>query len=283
MQVIAHGGAGSPPDEPHWRQRRLQAAVDVGVTAETPMEAVCETIRALEADPAFNAGVGSAVQSDGRIRTDAGLMTDDRRCGAVAGLDGVVHAIDAARAVLEETPHVLLAGDPAETFADAHGIETDADCWSDRTQSRWDDADSPGNTVAEQLAWLREHYDGHDTVGAVATDGDRLVAGTSTGGRWAALAGRVGDVPQVGAGFYASASGGASATGAGEDIAREALARRAVDLLASGRSPEQAAADAMDAFAERADGTAGVIVLDRDGRGGSAFTSQAMQTARATK
>ncbi len=247
------------------------------------MDAVCETIRVLESDPAFNAGVGSAVQSDGRIRTDAGIMTDDRQCGAVAGLDGVVHAIDAARAVLEETPHVTLAGDPAVEFAAAHSIETDLDCWSDRTRQRWRDAVSPGSTVTEQLEWLDEHFGGHDTVGAVATDGDALVAGTSTGGRWAALAGRVGDVPQIGAGFYASEAGGASATGAGEDIAREALARRAVELLEDGYSPHDAAQQAIDTFGRQADGTAGVIVLDQEGTAGEAFDSPAMQTAGASR
>ncbi len=246
------------------------------------MKAVCETIRALESDPAFNAGVGSDVQSDGRIRTDAGLMTGDRQCGAVAGLDGVVHAIDAARAVLEETPHVMLAGEPAVEFAAAHGIETDADPWSDRTRERWRDTDPPGSTVTEQLAWLDEHFGGHDTVGAVATDGDTLVAGTSTGGRWAALAGRVGDVPQIGAGFYASEAGGASATGAGEDIAREALARRAVELLEDGQSPRGAAKGAIETFGDRVEGTAGVIVLDQAGTMGEAFNSPAMQTARAS-
>jgi len=246
------------------------------------MEAVCEAIHALETDPAFNAGVGSAVQSDGRIRTDAGIITDDRQCGAVAGLEGIVHAIDAARAVLEETPHVMLAGEPAVEFAAAHGIEIDADPWSDRTRERWLDTEPPGSAVREQLAWLREHFDGHDTVGAVATDGDTLVAGTSTGGRWAALAGRVGDVPQIGAGFYAGEAGGASATGAGEDIAREALARRAVELLEDGHSPRGAAEQAIETFGERAEGTAGVIVLDQEGTAGEAFNSAAMQTARAS-
>jgi len=282
VRVIAHGGAGSTPEHPRRRRRRLDAAVEAGLGTDTPMDAVCRTIRVLEADPAFNAGIGSDVQSDGHIRTDAGIMTDDRQVGAVAGLEGVVHSITVARAVLTETPHVLLAGDPAVEFAAAHGVETDADPWSDRTRTRWADADPPGESVTDQLAWLREHFDGHDTVGAVATDGDTLVAGTSTGGRWAALAGRVGDVPQVGAGFYADGAGGASATGAGEDIAREALARRAVELLEDGYAPSDAAEQAIETFDDRVEGTAGVIVLNRDGTAGSASNSDAMQTAGAS-
>ncbi|WP_158854063.1 isoaspartyl peptidase/L-asparaginase [Halorhabdus sp. CUG00001] len=280
MRIIAHGGAGSPPEQPPERQQRIENAIDAGLAQETPLEAVCETITALEADPWFNAGVGSAVQTDGAVRTDAGLMTDDRECGAVAGLEGVANAIDVARAVLEETPHVMLAGEPAIDFAGANGVETDVDCWADRTRERWNETTPPGDAVAEQLDWLAENFGGNDTVGAVATDGDRIVTGTSTGGRWAALAGRVGDVPQVGAGFYATKAGGASATGAGEDIAKEALARRAVRCLEDGDSPERAATRAIDRFDDRVEGTAGVIVLDRDGSAGSAYNSAAMQTAR---
>ncbi|WP_181686278.1 isoaspartyl peptidase/L-asparaginase [Halorhabdus salina] len=280
MRIIAHGGAGSPPEEPPERRERIEAAVEAGLDRETPLDAVCATISFLEADPWFNAGVGSAVQTDGQIRTDAGLMTDDRECGAVAGLDGVANAIDVARAVLEETPHVMLAGEPATDFAAANGVETGVDCWADRTQERWDETTPPGESVAEQLDWLADQFGGSDTVGAVATDGDRIVTGTSTGGRWAALAGRVGDVPQIGAGFYATDAGGASATGAGEDIAKEAVARRAVEHLEDGDSPERAASRAIERFDDRVEGTAGVIVLDRDGRAGSAYNSAAMQTAQ---
>ncbi|MFB6128393.1 MAG: isoaspartyl peptidase/L-asparaginase, partial [Halorhabdus sp.] len=283
MEVIAHGGAGSSPDDPAARQAVLDDAVARGLDAATPLDAVVVTINTLEADPAFNAGVGSAVQSDGRIRTDAGLMTDDGAVGAACAMAGVEHAIDVARTVLETTPHVLLAGDLARDFAAAHGIETDADLWTERTRDRWADVDQPGESVEDHLAWLADHFGGHDTVGAVATDGERIAAGTSTGGRWGALAGRVGDVPQVGAGFYASPAGGASATGAGEDIARDALARRVVEHLDAGESPQDAVADVIESFDERVDGTAGVIALDAEGNAGSAFTSEAMQTARGSR
>jgi len=281
VQVIAHGGAGSPPDDPSSRQAVLDNAVARGLDAATPLDAVVATINVLESDPAFNAGVGSAVQSDGTIRTDAGLMTDDGEVGAACAMTGVEHAIDAACAVLENTPHVLLAGERARDFAAAHGIETDADLWTDHTRDRWGATSQPGESVADQLAWLAEHFDGHDTVGAVATDGERIAAGTSTGGRWGALAGRVGDVPQVGAGFYASPAGGASATGAGEDIARDALARAAVDRLEDGQQPQTAAEAAIASFEGSAEGTAGVIVLDTDGNAGAAYNSDAMQTATA--
>jgi len=305
MHVIAHGGAGSPPSEPADRQAVLDEAVACGAEQPSPLEAVCATVRVLEVDPSFNAGIGSAVQSDGAIRTDAGVMTDDGTAGAAASMEGVAHAVDVARAVATETPHVLLAGERAVDFAASVGVETNADCWTDRTRERWA-AEDPPDALADQVAWIRERFgrgvagdvdesdgDGdaghdrqradpphdHDTVGAVASDGESVAAATSTGGRWAALAGRVGDVPQVGAGFFASPAGGASATGAGEDIAREGVARRAVALLEQGADAATAAGIAIDEFDAAADGTAGVIVMDDEGEAGEAYCSPAMQTA----
>jgi beta-aspartyl-peptidase (threonine type) len=291
VYLVAHGGAGSPPETPADRQTVLETAVDRGSDAGTPLAAVSRAVSVLEADPRFNAGVGGAVQSDGRVRTDAGVMRDDGTTGAVASMAGVERAVDVARRVAVETPHVLLAGERAVAFADAAGVETDRDLLTDETRERFRAADPPGG-VDDQLAWVREWFgddadgtasrpaDDHDTVGAVATDGESVAAATSTAGRWYALAGRVGDVPQVGAGFYASSAGGASATGAGEDIARTGLARQAVERLEDGVDPERAAGRAIDAFDEQSSGVAGVVVLDTDGEAGEAHSSPAMQTAR---
>jgi beta-aspartyl-peptidase (threonine type) len=294
MRLIAHGGAGSPPADAAAAQAALVDALAAGEAAETPVDAVVAALSVLESDPQFNAGVGSAVQSDGTIRTDAGLMTDDRTVGAAAAMPGVEHATAVARLVATETPHIQLAGDRAVDFASAHGVATDCDLWTDRTRDRWAGLEAPVDAdPGEQLAWVREQFGtgdsggaeesaegrDHDTVGAVATDGERLAAATSTGGRWCALAGRVGDVPQVGSGFFATPAGGASATGAGEDIARVTLARRAVDHLEVGRDPGAAAELAVEEFDDITGSTAGVVVMDRDGRAGHAKNSAAMPTA----
>ncbi|QLH76218.1 isoaspartyl peptidase/L-asparaginase [Halosimplex rubrum] len=299
MQLIAHGGAGSPPDEPAERQAVLDEAVARGAEESDPVDAVCAAVRVLEVDPSFNAGVGSAVQSDGMIRTDAGLMTADGEVGAAGAMPEVCHAVEVARAVMTETPHVMLAGERAVAFAHAVGVETGLDLWADRTRERWGDAEPPTGDPEAHLRWVRERFASdedldragdqqvspadphdHDTVGAVAREGEEIAAATSTGGRWFALAGRVGDVPQVGAGFFASEAGGASATGAGEDIAREGLARRAVDLLEGGADAEAAARLAVEEFDDAAAGNAGIVVVDADGRTGEAYNSPAMQTAR---
>ena len=287
MQVVVHGGAGSLPEEPEIRHAVLEEAAEAGASAETPTDAVVAAVRTLESSPRFNAGVGSAVQTDGTIRTDAGLMRSDRRVGAACSMAGVEHAVSVARVVAEETPHVLVAGERAVDLADAFGVETDVDLWCDRTRERWAGLDDrPGSDdPRDHLAWLDGRFGGTDTVGAVALDeeaardGPALAAATSTGGRWLALAGRVGDVPQVGCGFYCSPAGGASATGAGEDIARTTLARRAVDRLEAGADAAAAATGAIDEFEELTGSTAGLIVLDRGGTVGEAHAAEAMQTA----
>ena len=171
MRVISHGGAGTPPEAPQERQATL------------------------ESDPRFNAGVGGSVQSDGHVRTDAGLMTDDREAGAVCGMPGVEHAVDVARTVKEETPHVLVAGVHAVDLAEAAGVETGVDLQAERTSDRWNDLDArPDGDQLAHAEWVTERFGGdpeegldpgtagdHDTVGAVATDGDRVAAATSTG------------------------------------------------------------------------------------------------------
>jgi isoaspartyl peptidase/L-asparaginase-like protein (Ntn-hydrolase superfamily) len=281
MQVIVHGGAGSAPDEPEPRQAVLEDAADVGAAESTPLDAVEAAVRVLESAPRFNAGVGGAVQSDGTIRTDAGIMTSDREAGAACSMAGVEHAVTVARAVMEETPHVLVAGERAVDLAEAFGVETDVVLWSDRTREKWADLDDrPGDDDPRiHLNWLDEKFGGSDTVGAVAREGEAFAAATSTGGRWLALAGRVGDVPQIGSGFYCGSAGGASATGAGEDIARVTLCRQAVRHLEVGRDAQAAADLAIEEFGELTDSSAGVIVLDRAGNAGEAKNSEAMQTA----
>jgi isoaspartyl peptidase/L-asparaginase-like protein (Ntn-hydrolase superfamily) len=280
MNVVVHGGAGGTPEDPERRQAVLDQAAAAGSGADGPVAAVVEAVRVLEADPQFNAGVGSAVQSDGTIRTDAGLMAADGTTGAACSMAGVEHAADVARVVAEETPHVLLSGEHARDLARAYGIETDRELWTERTRDRWaaiPDRSDAG--ICDQLAWVREQFGGIDTVGAVATDGDQLAAVTSTGGRWAALAGRVGDVPQVGSGFYAADGAAASATGAGEAIARYELARRVVDAVGGGDDPQTAAERTIRGFGAETAAQAGVIVIDSEGRTGSAFNSTGMQTA----
>ncbi len=280
MRVLVHGGAGSDPREPEPRQETLDRAAATGTEAETPTDAVVEATSVLESGPRFNAGVGGAVQSDGRIRTDAGLMTGDGTTGAACSMLDVEHAVEVARIVAEETPHIMVSGDNAVALAESFDIQTECDLWTERTRERWDELDPvESSDVRDHIEWIREKFGGSDTVGAVATDGERVAAATSTGGRWCAVAGRVGDVPQVGAGFYATENAAVSTTGAGEEIAKFGLARHVADAIEDGESPAAATERLIDEFDQQTDASAGVIAVDTEGRTGSAFNSSAMQTA----
>ena len=317
MDVIVHGGAGGSPDNPEPRRAVLSEAAGDGAAQTTPLEAVEAALRTLESDTQFNAGIGGAVQSDGIVRTDAGVMTQDRSAGAACSMPGVEHAVSVARTVLNETPHVMMSGVHAVDLAADVGVGTEVDLLTDQTRERFDAEEPPQGSPGDHLEWLRSRFgsgadqaggsdsehgltnggnsdatktdnggtrDGapdHDTVGAVAGDGNRFAAATSTGGRSFALAGRVGDVPQIGSGFYCSPAGGASATGAGEDIARVTLSREAVTRLENGADPETAAQEAIDEFEDLTGSGAGIIVLDETGVG-SAFNTGGMQTATAT-
>jgi beta-aspartyl-peptidase (threonine type) len=304
MRVIVHGGAGGAPDDPDPRQAVLDEAAATGAESATPLDAVESAVGVLESDPRFNAGVGGAVQSDGVVRTDAGVMTSDREIGAACSMPGVERAASVARVVRDETPHVFVSGEHAVDLADEFGVETGVDLRTDEKRERYEQEDPPRGGPREHLDWLTSRFgsggdqagggsgdgggserDGapdHDTVGAVATDGETFAAVTSTGGRSFALAGRVGDVPQVGSGFFCAEAGGASATGAGEDIARVTLSRRAVDFLDEGLGAREAAERAIDEFEEITGSGAGVIVLG-DEEAGSAFNTDRMQTSIAYK
>ncbi len=284
MELLVHGGAGSEPAEPAPRQATLDAARAAGKAASDPVDAVRAAVRELEADDRFNAGVGGAVQADGVVRTDAGLMTGAGACGAACNMAGVAHAVEVAHGVATRTPHVLLAGREARAFAAGVGVDTDRDLGTEETRERYREADPPDldAPLADRLDWIRAHFGGTDTVGAVATDGAGLAAATSTGGRWFALAGRVGDVPQVGAGFYATGAAAASATGEGEAIARYALARRVVEAVGDGEAPQHAADRVLRGFETVTAGRAGVIVVDEAGRTARATNAERMQTAGPT-
>ena len=306
MRVVVHGGAGGAPDDPAPRQETLDAAAERGADAGTPLDAVEAALAPLESSPRFNAGVGGAVQSDGVVRTDAGVMTSDREIGAACSMPGVKHAASVARVVHSETPHVFVSGEHAVDLAADFDVETGVDLLTDETRARYEDEDPPRGGPREHLDWLATRFGSgsdqagsglengsqgegdsgrapdHDTVGAVASDGETFAAATSTGGRSFALAGRVGDVPQVGSGFFCTEAGGASATGAGEDIARVTLSRRAVDFLDEGASAPEAADRAIEEFESVTGSGAGVIVLGDDGAG-SAFNTEGMQTSVAQR
>jgi L-asparaginase / beta-aspartyl-peptidase len=301
-----HGGAGvierdslSPEQDAAYRAsltRALEAGSKVLSAGGSGLDAVQAAIELMEDDPLFNAGRGAVFTAAGHNELDAAVMNGaDRSAGAVAGLTRTRHPIAAARAVMEKSPHVMLIGEGADTFAASVGLEQVAPSFF-FTERRWqgllsalraqslpiparpEGIQEPPQTggIAGVAPPLNEKKFG--TVGAVALDmAGNLVAGTSTGGMTAKQWGRVGDVPVIGAGTYASNAEGCavSATGDGEYYIRASVARDICTRMAAGASGQIAGqAEVDDALA--LGGSGGVIVMDRIGTATFAMTTTGM-------
>lgn len=270
--LVIHGGAGSilEQDEAAYT-RGLAVAADAGyevlTRGGTAVEAVLAAVASMEADPmAFNAGVGGALTRDGRAVLDACVMTSDGRAGAVAAVGNSPHPVLLAERVRREGTHVLLVGAGAEALED-RPVENDR-LITERSRA--------------QLARWRERRQppvGSATVGAVAmTDDGKLAAATSTGGVVGQAPGRVGDAPIPGAGTYANARAALSCTGKGEAFLRAVTAKSVATALEAGTDVATALESALKDVA-RMDGSGGIIVIDREGEFGYAYTTAAMAYA----
>ncbi|MBC1183368.1 isoaspartyl peptidase/L-asparaginase [Brevundimonas sp. WCHBH090558] len=301
--LAIHGGAGViersslTPEQDAAYRAALQGALDAGSavleSGGSALDAVQAAVQLMEDDPLFNAGRGAVFTAAGRNELDAAVMNgSDLTAGSVAGLTTTRHPVAAARAVMERSPHVMLIGSGADAFAASVGLEQ-VDPGFFFTERRWQGlvkalteagqpiperpagAPLPG-AQAEVAPPLNEKKFG--TVGAVALDNQgRLAAATSTGGMTAKRWGRVGDVPIIGAGTYASNADGCavSATGDGEYFIRATVARDICARIAGGAAT-QAAGQAEIADADRLGGKGGVIVMGLDGRPAFAMSTSGM-------
>lgn len=251
--IVVHGGARtiSEDERAQFEQGCLEAvtrAAEMLGDGGTAMDAAEAAVRILEDLPAFNAGNSSVLNADGLAEMDAAIMDGETLAlGGVAAIRNILNPIKLARALLEETP-TLLVGEGAQRFAKQIG-------------------------VPEGTSDPRNDSHAADTVGCVARDmNGHLAAAGSTGGLSGKKAGRVGDTPLPGCGLYADDQMGAAAlSGDGEVIARAMLAARALHLLAS-NSPTAAAQRAI-AVLERTGGEAGIILIDPAGKIGIAHNS----------
>jgi beta-aspartyl-peptidase (threonine type) len=277
IALIAHGGAGS------WRPgceedavAGMQEAVEAGRSilrgGGTALDAVCATVVKLEDDPIFNAGTGAVLNFDGFCELDASVMVSrESRVGAVAALQRVKNPILVARKVMEETDHVMLAGEGAQRFARVMGFG-DHDPVTEARKADWAGKRARvGEVIGKHNLRMRGFLQDHPeyaggTVGAVAVDEDGvLAAATSTGGVTLKLVGRVGDSPIAGAGNYASRYVAASATGTGEYVIRALAARSISDAMERGASVEKAVADVLDRMQRDFDADVGMIAVDASG------------------
>ena len=232
----------------------------------------------LEDDPAFNAGRGAVLAHDGHIELDAAIMDGrERTAGAVAGLTRIRSPITAARAVMEQSPHVMLSFGGAEEFAIAHGLEQVDPSWFEIPERR--------RQLERALAGGGFDADvKFGTVGAVAVDADgNVAAATSTGGLTAKRWGRIGDSPLIGAGTYAdNRSCAVSATGSGEFFIRAAAAHEVGARMRLGGENLATAVQAVLADIAALGGSGGLIAVSPDGEAEWGFTTRGMYRGRAS-
>jgi beta-aspartyl-peptidase (threonine type) len=289
--LAIHGGAGvgdkknlSPAKEAACRAT-LEAALRAGhailQTNGAGMDAVIAAIKVLEDSPLFNAGKGAVLTSEGKAELDASIMDGATlKAGAVAGVTHIKNPIELARLVMEKSPHVLLAGDGAEKFAQQQGVRLVRQSYF-ITKERREQLERTKKQAGGKQASL-EHASDIDfigTVGAVALDRrGNLAAGTSTGGMVNKKFGRIGDSPIIGAGTYAdNAVCAVSCTGHGEYFIRSVVAYDIAALMKYKKSSLGAAADEVVMKKLVAlGGRGGVIAIDPLGNIAMPFNSDGM-------
>ena len=299
--LVIHGGAGTiekkfmTPEKEEAYTLALTAALQKGYeqikAGKTSLDAVEAAINVLEDCPLFNAGRGAVFTHDGKNELDASIMDGKTlKAGAVAGVTTIKNPINAARAVMEKSAHVMMIGRGAELFAMENGCDTASAAYF-FTQERWDQlqrtkreeetgraAYTESEIRANRIAGISELDKKFGTVGAVALDKmGNLAAGTSTGGMTNKRYGRVGDSPIIGGGTYCNnQTAGISCTGWGEFYIREVAAQRVSSLIELKKmSVEQAVKQVIDEIGKMG-GDGGIISLDKSGNVAMEFNTSGM-------
>jgi len=305
--IVIHGGAGvierasmGSKTEAAYRaslNEAAQAGAKVLDRGGSSLDAIEAVIRIFEDDPLYNAGRGAVFTAEGKNELDAAIMDGSNlKAGAVAGVTRTRHPISLARAVMEKSPHVMLIGMGADTFAAQAGLEQ-VDPSYFFTERRWQSlvkqlkkeglpipqrpAGAPVPVPVAEIEPPNAHKFG--TVGVVALDrAGHIAAGTSTGGTQGKKWGRVGDSPIIGAGTYASnQSCAVSATGAGEYFIRLTVAREVCALVEyKGMTLQKAADQVIHKELEALHGDGGIIAVAPDGQMAWSFNTPGMYRAR---
>lgn len=297
--LVIHGGAGTilkstmtPEKEKLYKQglqNALNAGNDVLKNHGTALDAVQAAIKVLEDDSLFNAGKGAVFTNEGKNELDASIMDGKTlKAGAVAGITNIKNPITAAKAVMDKSEHVMMAGKGAEQFASANGC-TVVDPSYFYTTQRWLDLqdakkqDSLKALHKDSATGLLKQPGNYDykygTVGAVALDMyGNLAAGTSTGGMTDKRFGRIGDSPIIGAGTYADNNTCAiSCTGWGEYYIRLVMAKSISDRLEFAHQSLKDAADEMIMKKlPSLGGDGGLIAVDKNGNFVMSFDTEGM-------
>jgi N4-(beta-N-acetylglucosaminyl)-L-asparaginase len=211
------------------------------------LDAVEAGARVPEGDPnETSVGLGGLPDRDGKVTLDACIMDEKGNCGSVAFVQGIVHPISVARAVMEKTPHVMLVGEGAERFALANGFKKEK-LLTPTSEKAWKE-------------WLKTakykpivNVENHDTIGIVALDAVGNLSGAcTTSGLAYKMHGRVGDSPIIGAGMFVDNEiGAAAATGMGEEVIKIVGCHLVVELMRQGNSPKDACRLAVERIARK--------------------------------
>ncbi len=285
--------------------QRANAAGWPHLTAATPssLDAVEHACRASEADPhVMSVGLGGYPDRSGEVTLDAAIMRSPSQCGAVCYVRRYLHPVSIARLVMEKTPHVLLAGEGADRFAQLHGLAP-ADLLTGESRAAWQKwlSEHAGARRADHLACvppanieekrpldeLAASTDSapHDTVGVLAIDAAGELAGAcSTSGSAFKVPGRVGDSPIIGHGLYVDPRVGAAVTtGLGELVMGVCGTFLAVEAMRRGATPLDAAVEVLERIGQsytlREEHQVAIITLDRQGRWSSAALRGGYHTA----
>ncbi|MEP2688442.1 isoaspartyl peptidase/L-asparaginase family protein [Maribacter dokdonensis] len=212
-------------------------------------------------------GNGGRPDRDGNVTLDACIMDKDGNCGAVLAMQNIANPISVARKVMEETPHVMLAGKGAEQFAYEQGFEK-TNLLTEESKQAWEE----WKKTSQYKPII--NIENHDTIGMLAIDADGDIAGAcTTSGMAYKMAGRVGDSPIIGAGLFVDNEvGGATATGVGEEVVRTVGSFLIVELMRQGKSPQEACEEGVKRIIaknkDKQDFQIGFIAINKKGETG---------------
>lgn len=291
VAIVIHGGAGTIQPENMTDslrlvyENKLEEAITAGhkilKSGGSAIDAVQTSINIMEDSPLFNAGKGAVFTHDEKNSLDASIMNGKTLdAGAIAGVTNVKNPINLADEVMKNSPHVLLSGEGAETFAKKQKLEI-VDPPYFFTQNRYDALQRA--KAKNKSSYYDPHIDEtkYGTVGCVALDQNgNLAAGTSTGGMTNKKWGRIGDSPIIGAGTYANNKTCAvSSTGWGEYFMRGVVAYDiSAQMEYAGKSLSEASKNVIQKL-EDLGGNGGVIALDRNGNISMKFNTAGMYRA----